>query len=149
MSDDSFRKQLLIDGVVCGLGWFVPVAPELAENTGFRQAWIRECDAVMFVFDLTSRPTLDKLDSMRDEVRRLKGGATVPVVIVGNKRDLKQQREVTAPQGKAYADECDAAFRETSARETDSVEQVFFDLMRLVRASNGENVTTKSGCVIA
>ena len=43
------------------------------------------------------------------------GDSRAAIVIVGNKCDLKNQRQVTKDEGIAYAKECNAPFYETSA----------------------------------
>ena len=41
------------------------------------------------VYDVTSRKTFDDIVALRDEIFRTKGTEDVPIVLVGNKCDLK------------------------------------------------------------
>lgn len=47
------------------------------------------------------------------------------LAIAGNKSDLKEKRQVTYKDGKAFADEYDAIFFETSAKTGQAVNDIF------------------------
>lgn len=46
-------------------------------------------------------------------------------ILVGNKNDLFDQRQVTAEEGKELADHYNIRFLETSAKESTNVEEAF------------------------
>jgi len=46
-------------------------------------------------------------------------------ILVGNKNDLTDQRQVTAEEGKELADHYNIRFLETSAKESTNVEEAF------------------------
>ena len=54
---------------------------------------------------------------------------SIPIVLVGNKSDLHNDRSVSVEEGKALAREMKAIFLETSAKEN----QVSIDIPNLVR----------------
>ena len=58
----------------------------------------------------------------------------VSVVLVGNKKDLLEEREVPTENGKAIAEENGFYFMETSAKENQDcmIEKVFFTLSRQI-----------------
>jgi Ras family protein len=59
----------------------------------------------------------------------MQGAEWVPLVIVGNKSDLRpEQRQVQPEDGKALADELKCAWTEASARYNENVQKAF-DLM--------------------
>jgi len=62
----------------------------------------------------------------------------IPFVLVGNKIDLKEQRQVTFERGEKTAKEIRASFLETSARTGTNVEQAFNQLIREVKRSRLE-----------
>ena len=56
----------------------------------------------------------------------VKGSDEVPIVIVGNKSDLRpEQRQVTVDQGKKMASNFKCAYTEASARYNENVSKAF------------------------
>lgn len=75
--------------------------------------------------------------------------SSVPVVIVGNKTDLHQERAVTFAEGKKLAESWKAGFLETSAKQNESVDDIFHLLLTQIEKDNGNNPPPKSSCVIS
>ncbi|CAG8699000.1 1025_t:CDS:2, partial [Scutellospora calospora] len=66
---------------------------------------------------------------LREQIIKVKGSDTVPMVLVGNKCDLEKDRMVTRQQGLALSQRWgQTAFYETSARQRIHVDEVFYDL---------------------
>jgi GTPase SAR1 family protein len=75
----------------------------------------------------------------------------VPLVIVGNKSDLRpEQRQVTPEDGKALAQEFKCGWTEASARYNENVEKAFQTLIEQIETSQnpGEPTGGKSGCQV-
>jgi len=63
---------------------------------------------------------------IRDKILNHLGAEWVPLVIVGNKSDMRpEQRQVTKEQGKALAEEFKCSWTETSARFDENVAKAF------------------------
>jgi Ras homolog enriched in brain len=78
------------------------------------------------------------------------GKAYVPIVLVGNKTDLHQERMVTFDDGKKLAESWKATFLETSAKQNESVDEIFSHLLNHIeRDNNASNPQAKSNCVIS
>ncbi|KAG7255936.1 hypothetical protein CRUP_013428 [Coryphaenoides rupestris] len=54
----------------------------------------------------------------------------VPVILVGNKVDLESEREVSAGEGQALAEEWGCPFMETSAKSKTMVDELFAEIVR-------------------
>lgn len=67
---------------------------------------------------------------------------------MGNKTDLYVDRMVTTDQGKKLADSWQAAFLETSAKQNESVADIFHTLLMEIEKADG-NVQEKSNCIIS
>jgi len=63
----------------------------------------REGDGFLIVYSITSKPTFDRIEKFRHQITRVKDAEDIPIVIVGNKADKVQEREVSSDEGKALA----------------------------------------------
>ena len=67
------------------------------------------------------------------EVRKLDGECQVPVILVGNKRDLRRGRQVSKEEARETAAEFSCSYYETSALTNRNVQIVFFNMVFQVR----------------
>ena len=89
--------------------------------------FLRGSRGVLFVYDVTSRDSFAKLAEWLEVVLRVVGD--VPRVLVGNKVDLANYREVEASEARELAEKASfAAYFETSAKTGFNVEKPFLAL---------------------
>ena len=89
----------------------------------------------ILVFDLTRKTTMDELNKWYEEFIRKSG--IVPLMVFGNKCDLKDQKEVTTEEGVIVAEKFNAPYIETSALDGTAVESSFTDLAwRIIKRLN-------------
>lgn len=102
-------------------------------------AYYRTAMGFMLVYDVTDP---NSFENVRNWYNNIKENAreNVQIVLVGNKNDIPDKRQVTYEQGQALAQELGVPFLETSAKTADSVEEAFTTLARLVK----DNVDTES-----
>lgn len=92
--------------------------------------YYRGAAAAVIVFDVTNRASFGNVRQWVDEVRKYTPPHLV-VCLVGNKADLKAQRQVTAEEGAALAASLGAiAYQETSARTGTGVLDAFRAIAR-------------------
>lgn len=78
------------------------------------------------------------------------GKAYVPIVLVGNKTDLHQERMVSFDEGKRLAEVWKATFLEASAKQNESVDEIFSNLLHNIeKDNNANNPQTKTGCILS
>ena len=132
--EDSYRKEIDVDGRQCHL--------EILDTAGTEQfssmidMYLKSGQGFLLVFSITSLNSLNELAEIREAIYRVKGTIDVPIVIVGNKSDLEEDRAVTRNRAFALSREWgNLPYYETSARHRANVDEVFRDLCRqLVRA---------------
>lgn len=95
------------------------------------------------------------MKEFREQILRVKVDDHVPMILVGNKIDLQEQRVVSADEAKALAHSWGVPYEETSAKTRYNVEKVFYDLVLVIKerkdSLNGPNQKKKkkkSKCVI-
>merc|ERR1712093_21771 len=135
--EDSYRKQVVIDDQTCLLEILDTAGQE--EFTALRDQWIRECEGFIIAYSITSSHSFQ-------QVVRVKDDDNLPMMLVGNKCDLEDEREVTTEEGAALAEKLGCQFKEASAKSRKNVEESFYDLVRAIRKpKEGEVSQTKPG----
>jgi len=87
----------------------------------------------VLAYSIIAQSTFNDLPDLREQILRVKDMDDVPMVLVGNKCDLADQRVIATEQGEAMAKKFNnCAFLESSAKTKVNVEQIFFDLIRQV-----------------
>ncbi|CAH2067106.1 unnamed protein product [Thlaspi arvense] len=87
-------------------------------------SYYRGALGALLIYDITRRTTFENIKKWLFELRDFANPDTV-VVLVGNKSDLRQSREVEEDEGKALAESEGLCFLETSAFENVNVEEAF------------------------
>jgi len=85
------------------------------------------------VYSITSRSTFEDVATMYDNILRAKEVSKVPVVLVGNKCDLQDQRQVKVQEGADLAKRWGCPFFEASAKTKVNNEACFIELVRELR----------------
>jgi Ras-related protein Rap-1B len=87
----------------------------------------------LLVFSITSLSSLTELHELRDQILRIKEADSVPLVLVGNKSDLEEDRAVSRARAFAVSQTWGRVpYYETSARRRANVDEVFRDLCRQI-----------------
>ena len=90
-------------------------------------AYYKGAKGAFVVYDITRKESFESIDKW---VSDLKASADkkLTIVIIGNKSDLEDQRQVTKEQGQEKANQLEVAFMETSAFSGDNLDKAF-DMM--------------------
>ena len=84
--------------------------------------------------------SLYELTELREQIRRIKEDDNVPMVLVGNKCDLEEDRAVPRPRAfKTSQDWGNVPYYEASARRRANVDEVFIDLCRQIMHRDRRN----------
>ena len=76
------------------------------------------------VYDITRRETFTHATKWLDDVRT-NSSKNVTVILIGNKKDLEDKRQVSYEEGEAFAKENGLMFLETSAKTAYNVVESF------------------------
>lgn len=149
--EDSYRKQVQIDGQSCMLEVLDTAGQE--EYIALRDQWIRDGEGFVLVYSISSRSSFARIQRFHSQIQRVKessmaGSPTypgspmtasapmfgqAPVMLVGNKCDRVTEREVSTQEGQALAKDLGCDFVEASAKNCVNVEKAFFDVVRQLR----------------
>ncbi|XP_018540688.1 ras-related protein Rab-19 [Lates calcarifer] len=104
------------------------------------QSYYRSAHGAMIAYDITRRCTFDSVTHWIKEVEQY-GAANVVLALIGNKCDLEEERQVQFEEACNLAKEKGIlAALETSAKESQNVEEAFMMMAKELLFRNGLNV---------
>ncbi|XP_027147546.1 ras-related protein Rap-2a isoform X3 [Larimichthys crocea] len=128
--EDFYRKEIEVDSS--------PSVLEILDTAGteqfasMRDLYIRNGQGFILVYSLVNQQSFQDIKPMRDQIIRVKRYQQVPVVLVGNKVDLEEEREVSPSEGQALAEDWGCPFMETSAKSKTMVDELFAEIVRQI-----------------
>lgn len=128
--EDSYRKQVVIDGETCLLDILDTAGQE--EYSAMRDQYMRTGEGFLLVFAINSTTSFDDVETYREQIKRVKDSDTVPMVLVANKTDL-MQRTVEHKTAVELAEKYKIPYVETSAKTRAGVDEAFYTLVREIR----------------
>lgn len=87
-------------------------------------SYIRDSSVAVVVYDITNRNSFQQTSKWIDDVRTERGSDVI-IMLVGNKTDLADKRQVSIDEGENKAKELNVMFIETSAKAGYNVKQLF------------------------
>ncbi|KAG7457919.1 hypothetical protein MATL_G00232300 [Megalops atlanticus] len=126
-----------IDGREISFNIWDSLHPQNYEVEGYiSEKQLQWADGFILVYSICDRASFNVVRQQVQRIRLYKNklSAPTPIIIVGNKRDLKHRRTVSSEEGRLLALSSDCGFFETSAAETyHGVLLVFHELLDLIR----------------
>jgi len=103
-------------------------------------SYIRDSSAAVVVYDVTNRASFVNTAKWVEDVRTERGKEVV-IILVGNKTDMSDRRQVSTEEGEAKAKEFNVMFIETSAKAGYNVKQLFRQLASALPGQEGQAET--------
>ncbi|KAH7704563.1 Ras-related protein R-Ras2 [Aphelenchoides avenae] len=128
---DSYTKQCFVDDALCKLEVLDTAGQD--EFSTMREQYLRTGDGFLLVFSLTSRESLEYVRTLQRHIDRLKDRDHFPMILVGNKCDLVDERQISKAEAEDVAQQLRIPYIECSAKHRLNIDQAFHDLVRLVR----------------
>ncbi|KIP10977.1 hypothetical protein PHLGIDRAFT_84090 [Phlebiopsis gigantea 11061_1 CR5-6] len=122
--EEQYRRDLVVSGEHIALEILDTAGAE--QFTQLNEVYISSGHGFLLVFSLTHEASLHDLDNIRQQILHIKTGEPdVPIVIVGTKMDLYNEREVTRQAIQELALSWKIPFYETSAKKNWNIQEVF------------------------
>mmetsp|Transcript_14376 Transcript_14376/g.36710 ORF Transcript_14376/g.36710 Transcript_14376/m.36710 type:complete len:190 (+) Transcript_14376:229-798(+) len=152
--EDSYRKLVEVDGNACMLDIMDTAGQE--EYSALRDQYMKTGQGFILVYSITTMTSFEAATKLRTQILRIKEEQQdIPIILVGNKIDIEEERAVTTENGRAQAQKWGTAFIEASAKTNTNVNDIFFELVRLInkwREKNPEKDSIqkkkKKGCFL-
>jgi len=132
--ENSYRKQMEIDGEVCMLDILDTAGQE--EYSAMKDQYIRVGEGFVLVYSIVSRGTFEEVSKIHNRilmVKEIDPNQFIPIVVVGNKCDLENDREVPKTELEALGKRINCPVIEASAKQRLNVEEAFKQIIREIR----------------
>ena len=83
--------------------------------------YIKKADGVILIFDITERSSFDLINMWIDEINKHNNINNIGKILLGNKIDLEDQREVQIDEGENLASSIKCKYMEVSAKTGENV----------------------------
>ena len=90
------------------------------------RAYYKNSVCALVVYDISNKESFNNISTWIEDCKN-QSPKTIYMILVGNKCDLEERREVTYEEGKELADKYGMQFYETSAKNGKNVEELFFN----------------------
>jgi len=132
--EDSYRKQCVIDDRVAHLDILDTAGQE--EFSAMREQYMRTGEGFLLVFSVTDKGSFDEIPRFHTQILRVKDKDEFPMILVGNKSDLENERTVSTAEAQEVTRRLKIPYLESSAKQRINVDASFHDLVRAIRRSN-------------
>ena len=89
------------------------------------EMWISSGEGFLLVFSINDRKSFEELNWRKERIIKAKHGVFVPMVLVGNKQDLENERKVSYEEAKQLADSWGIEYIETSTKTNYNCKETF------------------------
>ncbi|KAM9138153.1 GTP-binding protein Rit2 [Pangshura tecta] len=139
--EDAYKTQVRIDDEPAYLD-ILDTAGQ-AEFTAMRDQYMRGGEGFIICYSITDRQSFQEAAEFKELIYRVRHTYDIPLVLVGNKIDLEEFRQVSTEEGMSLAREYSCSFFETSAALRFYIDDVFHGLVREIRRKEDSLLLTE------
>ena len=103
-------------------------------------AYYKGAKGAFIVYDITRKNTFDSVDRWVSDLTAT-ADKKISIILIGNKSDLEDQRQVNKEMGEEKANQLQVAFLETSAMSGDNLEKGFQMMINEIYKKNHEDIS--------
>ena len=92
---------------------------------------IKNTQGVILMYDITNKKSFDAITKWMKDIIEAKG-QDFPIVLLGNKCDMEQERQVTKDEGEQLAQKYNLSFFETSNKTGKNIEEAGLELINKI-----------------
>lgn len=143
--EDSYRTTINVNNQDIILNILDTAGQE--EFYALRDQYMRSGDGYIIVFSITSITSFLEVNSIKEQLNMIldvDDNTLIPIILVGNKCDLEEYRQVQSSDAQRLAEEWRVKYFETSAKNKTNINRIFEELVYLIEANNQSNIQNTS-----
>ncbi|KAF6023691.1 Ric [Bugula neritina] len=129
--EDAYRQQCIVDDEVAHLDILDTAGQR--EFTAMKEQYMRSGEGFVICYSVTDRRSFNEIKEYNRLIKRVRCQDNIPIILVGNKVDLYDHRQVSTAEGQALATQYGCPFFESSAARRQYVDEIFHQIIREVR----------------
>ncbi len=96
-------------------------------------SYYKGAHGIIVTYDMTDRESFSAIENWMNEVEK-HASDNISRILVGNKCDMEDSRQVSTDEGKELAEHYNVRFLETSAKDCKNVEEAFIMMTREIKS---------------
>lgn len=143
--EDSYRTTINVNNQDIILNILDTAGQE--EFYALRDQYMRSGDGYIIVFSITSITSFLEVNAIKEQLNIVldtDDNTLIPIILVGNKCDLEEYRQVQSSDAQRLAEEWRVKYFETSAKNKTNINRIFEELVYLIEANNQTNIQNTS-----
>ena len=101
-------------------------------------SYFKGSNGCFIVYDITNEASFNNVENWYEQIQK-ETSKDIPILLVGNKCDLEDERKVPIEKGKEKAQNLNCAFFETSALKKINIDKIFEELVNNIYEKTGGN----------
>ena len=143
--EDSYRTTINVNNQDIILNILDTAGQE--EFYALRDQYMRSGDGYIIVFSITSVTSFLEVNAIKEQLNIVldaDNNTLIPIILVGNKCDLEEYRQVQSSDAQRLAEEWRVKYFETTAKNKININRIFEELVYLIEANNQTNIQNTS-----
>ena len=127
--NSKYKTKILSNGEKLKVCFYDTSGQEKYNSLSFN--YIKNSHGILLMYDISKKETFLKIKDWIKNIYQHKD-EDFPILLLGNKCDLKEEREVTKEEGDQLAKELKLIFFETSSKEDINIEKAITELIEMI-----------------
>ena len=102
---------------------------------------VKNADGIILMYDITNQKSYDSISEWMEKISE-NLESDIPIILIGNKCDLNEERIISKEEGKELSNKYQLSFFETSNKTGENVEEAVLDLINKI-------IKTKKNDIVA
>ena len=135
---DYYSKEEIIDNKRINIKLWDTAGQERFKS--LTQSYFKNAEGVLLTYDITNSESFDNLKDWIISIKKNMEGKNIfiPVIIIGNKIDMEESREINKENAETFAKENNYKYFETSAKTGEGVDNAVRELVIQILKQSGQ-----------
>ena len=137
--DNQFQCVQLSDGSIIKLRVLDTAGQE--KFNALSESYYKQADCCLLMYDITSMESFERVKDYYIKTIKKNCKEGIKIILLGNKTDLNNKRQVSDDDGKDLAEENGYIFMESSCKDNYNVSDAFTALVEMTNKENNNDIS--------